>query len=341
MPHMPDTESRRKFIRYPVQWSAAVVFDGDNKKPVLLTRTEDLSAGGAAVHSRYEDLTGSMVTLLLDRSAAGSTALPKLLRIRARVVSTERAPGDDKFRHGLGFVRSQDDGLDVIETLIAESGSVAPKDRRQIAREKREQARQKATQASTGVAQNDSYLQRQARISAALSRAYCYLDEFISRLNVEKPVYASTYSMIGVRQFSGLKWEGGSVESRKRQMPSGEEIYEQVSMGFSLASEGKLRVMRDRAGSERLRQVLIDRHVEFTCHDERGARGASGWKTFVLSCKVVAGLQLTGDVESGEIRLNTRNIEEFGEVQYILQPEDLDEASLRELTDRILSNPRH
>ena len=338
---MPETESRRKFIRYPVQWSAAVVFDGDKKKPVLLTRTEDLSAGGVAVHSRYQDLTGSMVTLLLDRSASGSTALPKLLRIRARVVSTERAPGEETFRHGLGFVRSQDDGLDVIETLIAESGAVAPKDRRQVAREKREQARQQAKEASPAVAQGGSFLQRQARISAALERAYRYLDDFTSRLNIEKPVYSNTYSMIGVRQFSGLKWEGGSVELRKREAASGEEIYEQVSMDFCLASDGKLRVTRDRAGSERLRQVLIDRHVQFTCHDERGARGASGWKTFVLTCKVVAGLQLTGDVESGEIRLNTRNIEEFGEVQYILQPEDLDQESLRELTDRILSNHRH
>ena len=99
---MPDTETRRKFRRYAVQWNAAVVFEGDEKKPVLLTRTEDLSAGGAALRSSYEDLTGSMVTLLLDRSGIGDNTLPKLLRIRARVVSTDRVGGKEQYRHGLG-----------------------------------------------------------------------------------------------------------------------------------------------------------------------------------------------------------------------------------------------
>ena len=241
---------------------------------------------------------------------------------------------------------SSDLGLDVIDRLIAESGAAETKDRRRIAREKREAEQAAAHAAAEALAaqarREAHWLETQReRISAALERAHRYLDEFVARLNRERPVYAATYSVIGVRQFSGLKWEGGIVEVRKREVAAETWHYERVSLAFSLASENKLRVTRDRASSERLRKALLDRHIEFTAYDDRGARGEAGWKTFVLSCKVLAGLQLVGDFDRGEIQLHTRNIEEFGELQYILQPEDLDSDSLRELTDRILGQPRN
>ncbi len=66
---MPEKESRRKHKRYPVHWKTSVIFDESKDRPVLHTETEDLSIAGAAMHSDYEDLTGSFVTLLLARQS--------------------------------------------------------------------------------------------------------------------------------------------------------------------------------------------------------------------------------------------------------------------------------
>lgn len=80
---MEYKEHRRKSKRYPIQWKAAVVFDRSTGKPTLHTQTDDLSAGGAAIHSDYSDITGSTVTLLLAQPQGDEGEAPKMIRVRA------------------------------------------------------------------------------------------------------------------------------------------------------------------------------------------------------------------------------------------------------------------
>ena len=106
----------------------AVVFDKADGKPLLHTDTHDLSIGGAAIVSPYADLTGSQVTLLLARPVRPETEPPKLIKLRAQVVSSVHVPAMSGYRHGLQFVPSTDDGLSVLVGIInaaesARSGS--------------------------------------------------------------------------------------------------------------------------------------------------------------------------------------------------------------------------
>jgi hypothetical protein len=115
---MKPTEHRRRSRRYPLRWKAAVVFDGPQNKPVVHTQTQDLSVVGAAILSDHGDMTGSLVTLLLAYPAQKVDEPPKVLKVRAQVVSTVRTPGMTHFRHGLSFISEPDDGLDVLAEIL-------------------------------------------------------------------------------------------------------------------------------------------------------------------------------------------------------------------------------
>lgn len=96
----------------------AIVFDKAAGKPILHTDTHDLSIGGTAIVSSYADLTGSLVTLLLARPVRPGTEPPKLIKLKAQVVSGVHVPAMSGYRHGLRFVPSKDDDLGVLAGLI-------------------------------------------------------------------------------------------------------------------------------------------------------------------------------------------------------------------------------
>lgn len=100
-----------------------MVFDKADGKPLLHTDTRDLSIGGAAIVSSYADLTGSQVTLLLARPARPDAQPPKLIKLRAQVVSSVHVPAMSGYRHGLQFVPSADDGLSVLAGIISAAES--------------------------------------------------------------------------------------------------------------------------------------------------------------------------------------------------------------------------
>ncbi len=95
-----------------------MVFDQADGKPILHTDTHDLSIGGTAIVSTYSDLTGSLVTLLLARPMRSGAEPPKMIKLRAQVVSSVHVPSMSGYRHGLRFVPSTDDGLSVLAGII-------------------------------------------------------------------------------------------------------------------------------------------------------------------------------------------------------------------------------
>ena len=101
----------------------AVVFDKAAGRPILHTDTHDLSVGGTAIASAYADLTGSQVTLLLARPVRPGTEAPKLIKLKAQVVSSVHVPAMSDYRHGLRFVPSKDDDLGVLAGIIAAAES--------------------------------------------------------------------------------------------------------------------------------------------------------------------------------------------------------------------------
>ena len=353
---MENVEHRRKSKRHPVRWKAAVVFDKVDGKPILHTQTQDLSAGGAAVHSSYSDLTGSMVTLLLAQPVRQSGEAPKMLKIRAQVVSSVHSPAMSGFRHGLKFVPSKDDGLGVLTGILATAesarpgaGAVAAPAPPPAGPEETftpapggllAQLRQAALAKQMEQQKPDPKEQLIPRVSAAVERAHRFLKAFAGQFNLTKPAYAKEYSIAGVPKFDGLKWVDVQADFHTREISPAMKAYEQVTLDYRLSANKMLSVTREIPADEKLKQVLQDIKIEFTSQRERNDRGSFVSTKFIIPCEVKASLRLVGNFETGKLLLKTRNVESFGTLEHVLAPEAITEESLSELSRFILGETR-
>ena len=341
-------QHRRKSKRYPVRWKAAVVFDKADGKPILHTQTEDLSVGGAAIRSNYGDLTGTVITLLLAHAAAQGGEPPKMLKVRARVVSSVQSPDVAGFRHGLSFVRSADDGLDILAGLLAAAepagagagaaaappAAAAPS--AAAGGSRLAQLKQLAQAKLAEQAKPDTQPEIDARVSAAVEKAYRYLKEFTDQLNLLKPAYAKEYAIVGMPSFDGLVWDAGKIDLHSRETSPTTKVFDQLTLQFRLTANKQLRVTRDSPAHEKLKQVLADNKIEFNSSEERNERGVVVRVTFVVPCEVKGTLQLAGNFKTGKLLLRTRHVERFGLLEHVVAPEAVTDESLDELTGFLL-----
>ena len=178
--------------------------------------------------------------------------------------------------------------------------------------------------------------EKNARVSRAVERAYRFLKEFTEHLNVVKPAYAKEYTIVGVPNFDGLVWQGGSIDFRTRETSPITILYEQLTLKFRLSANKQLRVTRDTPADAKLKQLLLDTMIGFSTEQERSERGSILRTTFILPCEVQASLQLIGKFDTGKLLLKTSNIGSFGMMEHVLVPEAVTEESLDEFTGFIL-----
>lgn len=346
---MEKKEHRRESKRFPVCWQAAVVFDKSDGRPVLHTQTQNLSSSGAAIHSEHEDLKGSRVTVLLAHPPLREGETPRMLKVRARIVSSVRVPKKPGFRHGLRFLRSPGDGLDVLEELLNAAAAGGRDDEKGAPAASASalpvaagggrlaQLKQVAQSKLTEPKKPDAQEETNAQVSDALQRAFKYLKDLAEQLDIVQPAYARGYTIVGVPEFSGLAWESGRTDVRTREISPGKKLFEQVTLTFRISGKKQIRVTRESPASDRLRQVLTDNKIEFKVRDERNDRGSFARTVFDFPCEVKASVLLEGNFKTGRILLKMRNVERFGILDHELAPEAITEESLEEFAGFILS----
>ena len=306
------------------------MFDHVLGKPVVHTRTEDLSVDGAGIVSPYGDITGSLVDLLIAHPAQESKGeAPRVIKARARVVSTARTPGMSQYRHGLRFIRSPGDGLTLLGELLKRGAAVAARTSPGTAAQ--------VLQARPVV---EPAAQRRGEfnpiVSVALEKAYAYLTDLAQRLNVEHPAYPRGYTIAGVPEFSGLEWEDGRVDCDARELFPTVRAYERVSLRFRLSGKKQIQIDREFPASERLSQWLADGNISFETQGMWGKRGSLQGTRFAFPCQVDASLSLEGQHETGKLLMRARNVGGFGLMEQILAPEAVAGRALDELASFIL-----
>ncbi|TAK43936.1 MAG: PilZ domain-containing protein [Betaproteobacteria bacterium] len=335
-PRMKPVERRRGSSRYPLRWKAAVVFDGAQNKPIVHTRTQDLSVVGAAILSDHGDLTGSFVTLLLAYPARKGDERPKVLKVRAQVVSTVRTPGMSHYRHGLSFISAPDDGLDVLAEILSAAKVQEAAPAPPAAGSRLAQLRQLAQAKSAEGISVDPQEVINAFVSDALVKAYRYLKELAEQLNILHPAFPRGYAIAGVPEFTGLAWKEGHANFHTREVSPAVKLYREVSLRFQLAGEKPVRVVREFPAGEKLKQLLEDSRIEFNANDTWNKRGSIERTTFDFPCEVKAYLMLLGQFDSGKLLLRARNVSGFGSMEQIVTPEAVNDDALDELAAFIL-----
>src|SRR5690348_8770243 len=114
---MEKHDNRRKSKRHSAQWKVALILDNPGGEPIILhTQTVDLSLGGVAIVSERNERKDTDVTVLLVQPIQKAGDQPKVLKARARVMSS--APFDPGHRLGLKFVDWTDDNLQMFARLL-------------------------------------------------------------------------------------------------------------------------------------------------------------------------------------------------------------------------------
>lgn len=343
-----DTKvNRRKSRRHPARWKVAVVLDNPGGEPIVLhTHTVDLSLGGMAIVSERNEKTDTDVTVLLVQPLRPGMDQPKILKARARVVSS--APSDPGHRLGLKFIEWTDDSLESFAKLLGafeaarsqEAAGAAPAAAAEEASGPITYSRlnRLREQAQAMLSEKDGSGARERAdesVSDALKRAYEYLKELASQLNVVKPGFHG-YAIVGIPDFSGLAWEKGGADYRKRDLSPTKWHYERVTLGYRLSGGKQIRVAFEGPRSNRMKQLLTENRIEFAAQESRNDRGVLDRVTFSFACEVTASVLLAADFDSGRIQLRLSNVGHFGILEHTLAPEAITEEALEEFAGFIL-----
>lgn len=331
-----SNEHRRKASRHPLAWKAAIVFDSAQGRTTVHTQTLDLSTGGAAVFSDHGDLTGTTVNLLLAQPARKAGEAPEVLKVRARVVSTQRAPGMAQYRHGLSFVRSPGDGLEAILAWMGTASAPAPERAAPSALGRLARLKKLAEAVTAEGPAVDPQEAVNAAVSEALGKAYRYLKEFTEQVNVVRPAFPRGYGIAGVPEFKGLAWDFGYADFHVREISPTVRVNERVTMRFQLSGKQPIRVDREYPAAEKLQRLLEDSGIEFHAHGVWNKKGSLERTTFEFPCQVTGNLLLQGQFDTGQLLLRTRNVSGFGSLEQMLAPAAVTEDSLDELAAFIL-----
>lgn len=177
---------------------------------------------------------------------------------------------------------------------------------------------------------------RAQTISNAIGAAFHYLDELIKQLNIIKPVIPKEFVFPGNILFAGMGWIEGAADFRMVPSASDDRRYESLTTRFRIASGKSIVVDREMTTVEPFRKLLHDYSILFTADEKMNARNMVEKARFTFPCEIKAGFALKADYDMGHLVLRTRNIDRFGMMEFKLQPEDIHQEMLDELTKLFL-----
>lgn len=217
-------------------------------------------------------------------------------------------------------------------TLEAPSTLGAPSASSLLARLK-----QKAETLQQDADQRGAQQEAQAQyLSDSLGAVFHYLDDLIKQLNIIKPEIPKEFVFPGNIVFAGMGWVEGAADFRMVPSATEDRLHDSISARFRILAPRQITVERDALGVEPLRKMLHDYGITFKVEEQQNARKMVERATFYFPCEIKAGFIIRADYEAGNILLRTRNIDRFGMMEFRLQPSDLNQETLDELTKLFL-----
>jgi len=173
-------------------------------------------------------------------------------------------------------------------------------------------------------------------VDRRLRTALRWLDEALALLEVIRPAVAHRFLLAGLMTLSELHFVGGAVSCRRGRV-AGEDVLEQVELGYRLANEAPIRLVvppgEARVAAERLRASQLD----YSYQPEGGGRnGPCG--VFTVAQAVTASVRLIPDFDRGRVVAALANVDRLESVSLEFVPDALGEAALEDLVRLILGD---
>jgi hypothetical protein len=178
---------------------------------------------------------------------------------------------------------------------------------------------------------------RQA-VHTALRDASRYFAELADTLNVLK-LQVARFFYIGRMRLDGLVQADYNAHERRRTMDA-RDYFEEAGVRFRCAGERSVQIEKDSPdGIRNLREYLWGHNFRFECQEIKNERGRVERALFTVLPQVPASAVLSGDWNTGQIRLGLKNVEIPGEVHYLYEAAEVNRDLLEELTKVLLAKP--
>ena len=174
----------------------------------------------------------------------------------------------------------------------------------------------------------------------ALKTLFFFLHDLVQQLNILKPAVPREYVAAGDVMFSGLVWQEGFADYRTQSQSRGAMV-ELVTLAYQLVSPLRFSISRDGPGVKRLRTVLFDYGLQFTCKEFKNERSFVERAEFEIGGQVGVSARWKADFPNGVLILESRNLERLGSVVYTLKPGAIDQELLDEFGRLLLGLPNH
>lgn len=208
-------------------------------------------------------------------------------------------------------------------------GSLLDMLRQQAVSKQQEEAQEKAKRNAFG-----------AEVDKALKRIFSYLNELSQQLNIVKPPIARQYVLQESIMLADLLWHEGSADYRS-QSQSANALVETVNCSWQLKGRKTLIFSRDGANYERMRTLLFDYGLPFSCEEVRNAKRQVERAEFIVRNEINVSLRWQADFDKGEIVVETRNLERFGPMRYTIPYQAVDQPLLEAFGRLMLGQPNN
>ncbi len=173
-------------------------------------------------------------------------------------------------------------------------------------------------------------------VQSKLTQIFRFLNELTNQLNVLKPTVARSYYLSGFGSLEGMLQSDYAVTTKNFTLDNRDFIKE-VHFRFKCATDKTLQVEKETPPViEQFRDALWRSNIKFECQEFPNARGYVEKALFTLSSSILVNFVISGDHEQGRIKFSARNFAMFGEVEYLFDAEEVNEALLDEFARLIL-----
>lgn len=175
-------------------------------------------------------------------------------------------------------------------------------------------------------------------IDGALQQLFSFLHELVQQLNIVKPEVPRRYLLIDRHEIGEMSWQDGFADYRTQPQSAG-ALVELVTFTYQLGAPATVNIGRDGLVVDRFRSLLFDYGLQSSCKEIRNERRYIERAEFSVKSQLSVSARWRADFSQGRIILETRNLERLGNINYIVRPEQIDQAFLDEFGRMVLGAP--
>jgi hypothetical protein len=173
--------------------------------------------------------------------------------------------------------------------------------------------------------------EKNRRVHDALERALKFFNPFIQHVNAVEPPIKRTYRLDARSVFANLKWQGALVDARKQSMSDSAQL-SHVAFSVNFVAPEPVLLKRPWGQFDAVKKEL--QHLKISALDDLDAihkKPKQEWLEARLDPALPVQILFRGNYDLGKVDVMTRNLADFGQTAFRLEPADISGGLLDEL----------